>query len=205
MRSTLKDPAGAALRAALRDPARPRDGPALRGALVASACLSLGLASSLASVAASAQPRNVVVILSDDHRYDFMGFHPDAPAFLQTPNLDRMAAEGAHLANAFVTTQPVLAEPRVSILTGQYAHNHGVVDNTSPIPEGTRFFPQDLQAGGLRDRLRRQVAHGRGRRPAPRRASTAGSSFRGQGALHRTRSSTSTASRSSTPATRPTS
>ena len=101
------------------------------------------------AVAADAQPRNVVFILSDDHRYDFFSAHPDAPAFLQTPNLDRMATEGAHLANAFVTTS-LCSPSRGSILTGRYAHNHGIVDNTSPIPDGTRFFPQDLQAGGYR-------------------------------------------------------
>ena len=33
-------------------------------------------------------PRNVIIILSDDHRYDFMGFMKRAPAFLRTPNLD---------------------------------------------------------------------------------------------------------------------
>ena len=99
--------------------------------------------------AAFAQPRNVVVILSDDHRYDFMGFHPDAPDFLRTPHLDRMAAEGAHLANAFVTTS-LCSPSRASILTGQYAHNHRIVDNTSPIPEGTRFFPHDLRENGYR-------------------------------------------------------
>ena len=94
-----------------------------------------------------AAPRNVVFILTDDHRYDFMGFMPEAPRFLQTPNLDRMAAGGAHLANAFVTTS-LCSPSRASILTGRYAHNHGVVDNTSPIPEGTRFFPEALHANG---------------------------------------------------------
>lgn len=94
-------------------------------------------------------PRNVVIILSDDHRYDFMGFHPNAPEWLETPNLDRMAREGAHIRNAFVTT--ALCSPsRASILTGQYAHRHGVVDNTSPIPPGTVFFPQYLQKAGYR-------------------------------------------------------
>ncbi|MGH7448151.1 MAG: acetylglucosamine-6-sulfatase, partial [Longimicrobiales bacterium] len=34
-------------------------------------------------------PRNVVLILSDDHRYDLMGFHPNAPEWLETPALDR--------------------------------------------------------------------------------------------------------------------
>jgi len=33
-----------------------------------------------------------------------MGFHEEAPDFLETPAMDRMAREGAHLANAFVTT-----------------------------------------------------------------------------------------------------
>jgi len=101
------------------------------------------------SAAAAAAPRNVILILSDDHRYDFMGFMDRAPAFLETPALDRMAAGGAHIANAFVTT--ALCSPsRASIFTGQYAHRHGVVDNTSPIPEGTRFFPALLQAAGYR-------------------------------------------------------
>ncbi|HHM23661.1 MAG TPA: acetylglucosamine-6-sulfatase, partial [Bacteroidetes bacterium] len=36
--------------------------------------------------------RNVIFILSDDHRYDFMGFMGHPP-FLKTPNMDRMARE----------------------------------------------------------------------------------------------------------------
>ncbi|HUP44702.1 MAG TPA: sulfatase-like hydrolase/transferase, partial [Thermoanaerobaculia bacterium] len=64
-----------------------------------------------------AAPRNIVFILSDDHRYDFMGFHPNAPEFLETPALDRLAAEGAHVENAFVTTS-LCSPSRASILTG---------------------------------------------------------------------------------------
>lgn len=96
-----------------------------------------------------AMPRNVIFILSDDHRYDFMGFHENAPSYLRTPALDRIAREGTHLRNAFVTT--ALCSPsRASILTGQYAHKHGIVDNTSPIPKGTRFFPELLRQNGYR-------------------------------------------------------
>ena len=94
-------------------------------------------------------PRNVILILSDDHRYDFMGFHERAPEFLETPGFDRLAAGGAHLANAFVTTS-LCSPSRASILTGQYAHRHRVVDNTSGIPPGTVFFPQLLQEAGGR-------------------------------------------------------
>jgi N-acetylglucosamine-6-sulfatase len=94
-------------------------------------------------------PRNVVFILSDDHRYDFMGFHERSPDFLKTPSMDRLASGGVHLRNAFVTTS-LCSPSRDSILTGQYAHTHGIVDNSSPIPEGTRFFPESLQANGYR-------------------------------------------------------
>ncbi len=48
--------------------------------------------------------KNVVLILSDDHRFDFLGFHEDSPDFLETPSFDRMSQKGAHMANAFVTT-----------------------------------------------------------------------------------------------------
>ncbi|MEX2124093.1 MAG: sulfatase [Woeseia sp.] len=104
----------------------------------------------LAPAAAMAQsPPNVILILSDDHRYDFMGFMESAPSWLETPEMDRMAAGGAHLANAFVTTS-LCSPSRASILTGQYAHRHGVVDNSSGIPEGTVFFPGLLQEAGWR-------------------------------------------------------
>ena len=49
------------------------------------------------------KPRNVVFILSDDHRYDYMGFL-ETISWLETPCMDRMAREGAYIQNAFVTT-----------------------------------------------------------------------------------------------------
>jgi N-acetylglucosamine-6-sulfatase len=99
--------------------------------------------------AGNARPRNVVIILTDDQRYDAMGFHPNAQPWLKTPALDRMAREGAHLANAFVTTS-LCSPSRASILSGQFTHRHGVVDNNRDVPPGTRFFPQYLQAAGYR-------------------------------------------------------
>ncbi len=100
-----------------------------------------------AAEAAGSQRRNVVLILSDDHRYDFLGFLPQAPEWLETPNLDRMAQQGAYLQNAFVTTS-LCSPSRASILTGQYMHRHHVVDNQRPVPPGTVFFPQYLQKAG---------------------------------------------------------
>ena len=88
---------------------------------------------------------NVLVILADDHRFDALGFlgHP----FLETPHLDRLAAGGAHCANAVVTTS-LCSPSRASILTGLYAHNHGVTDNYNPPRDGLTWFPQHLQNAG---------------------------------------------------------
>ena len=101
----------------------------------------------LITPALGAKPWNILVILSDDHRYDFLGFHENAPEFLETPHLDRLAREGAHIANAFVTTS-LCSPSRASILTGQFMRNHRVVDNQRPVPKGTRFFPEYLQSAG---------------------------------------------------------
>ena len=94
-----------------------------------------------------ARPRNVVFILSDDHRYDAMSFmgHP----FAKTPYMDAMAKEGAHLSNAFVTTS-LCSPSRASILTGLYTFRHRVIDNQRPVPDGTLFFPQYLQKAGYK-------------------------------------------------------
>ncbi|MDA0724725.1 MAG: sulfatase-like hydrolase/transferase, partial [Verrucomicrobia bacterium] len=99
--------------------------------------------------AGTGKQKNVVLILSDDHRYDFLGFMEKAPEFLETPSFDRLAREGAHLANAFVTTS-LCSPSRASILTGQYMRNHHVVDNQRPVPLSTRFFPEYLQKAGYR-------------------------------------------------------
>lgn len=100
------------------------------------------------AAAQAGRRRNVIFILSDDHRYDAMGFMKAQP-WLRTPQMDRMAAEGAHFANAFVTT--ALCSPsRATILTGVYAHRHRIVDNNTAIPKGTVFFPSYLQRAGYK-------------------------------------------------------
>lgn len=92
------------------------------------------------------KPRNVIYILSDDHRFDFMGFTGKVP-WLETPNMDRLAREGGYFKNAFVTT--ALCSPsRASILTGLFSHSHTVVDNHAPVPDNLIFFPQYLQQAG---------------------------------------------------------
>jgi arylsulfatase A-like enzyme len=69
---------------------------------------------------------NIVFILIDDLRWDELGYagHP----FIKTPNIDRIARDGAIFRNAFVTT-PLCSPSRAGFLTGQYAHKSGIIDN----------------------------------------------------------------------------
>ena len=98
------------------------------------------------SQAGNRKPMNIIFILADDHRYDAMGFMNKIKG-LQTPAMDRMAKEGVHIKNAFVST--ALCSPsRASILTGQYAHTHTVVDNEAALPSNLVFFPSYLQKSG---------------------------------------------------------
>jgi N-acetylglucosamine-6-sulfatase len=91
------------------------------------------------------KPRNVVFILSDDHRYDAMSFL--GHQFAKTPVMDSLARNGAYIKNSLVTT--ALCSPsRASVLTGLYTFRHRVIDNNRPIPPGTVYFPQYLQEAG---------------------------------------------------------
>lgn len=124
-----------------------------------------------------AEPLNLVFILSDDHRYDVMSFlgHP----WVETPAMDAMARDGIYFQNAMVTTS-LCSPSRASILTGQYMHNHGVVDNNVLTPDGTIFFPQYLQAAGYQTGYFGKWHMG-GHSDAPRPGFDRWVSFRGQG------------------------
>ena len=71
---------------------------------------------------------NFLIILIDDLRFDEFGAggHP----YLKTPHIDRIAREGAIFERAFHTT-PICSPNRASILTGQYASRHGIIDNVA--------------------------------------------------------------------------
>ncbi|MFN0165779.1 MAG: sulfatase [Bryobacteraceae bacterium] len=98
---------------------------------------------------AGAQTRrpNFVFVLVDDLRWDELGCsgHP----FAETPQVDRLAREGALFRNAFATT-PLCSPSRASFLTGQYPHTHGIIDNTDRSARSHQLmtFPRRLQAAG---------------------------------------------------------
>jgi N-acetylglucosamine-6-sulfatase len=119
---------------------------------------------------------NIVLILTDDHRYDAAGFmgHP----YLETPNIDRMSRDGVVFANAFVTTS-LCSPSRASILTGCHAHRHGVIDNYTPVPPTLRSFPESLRKAGYRTAFIGKWHMGE--TDAPQRGFDRWVSFKGQG------------------------
>lgn len=88
---------------------------------------------------------NVLFILTDDQRWDALGLagHP----YLKTPNIDRLGKEGVYFKNAFCTTS-LCSPSRASILSGLYAHAHGVTNNFTEYPANFQSFPMVLQANG---------------------------------------------------------
>lgn len=107
---------------------------------------SFSLALLLFATALTAADRpNVVYVLCDDLRADCLGIagHPH----LKTPNIDRIAKEGVYFKNAFCTTS-LCSPSRASILSGRYAHSHGVLNNFTEYPAGLPSFPRQLQAAG---------------------------------------------------------
>jgi arylsulfatase A-like enzyme len=94
--------------------------------------------------AAAARP-NVLFVLCDDLRPDAIGCY--GSAHVRTPHLDALARSGVRFANAFCTTS-LCSPSRASILTGLYAHRHGVRDNFTELPAELPHWPARLRAEG---------------------------------------------------------
>ena len=111
----------------------------------------LGLVLAAGSVsplgAAAARRPNVLFILTDDQRADAMSIAGNK--YLQTPNMDRIGKEGVYFRNTFCTTS-LCSPSRASILSGVYAHTHGVRDNFTEYPTAVKSFPMALQEAGYK-------------------------------------------------------
>lgn len=97
-----------------------------------------------ASATRTSRQQNVIFVLVDDLRFDGLGFLQPQ---LRTPNLDRMAREGTYFPNAVVTSS-LCSPSRATILTGQTARNHLVVDNNNSTERGLVYFPKYMQEVG---------------------------------------------------------
>ena len=90
---------------------------------------------------------NVLHVFSDQHLATCMGVegHPQAI----TPNMDRLAASGVRFTRAY-TQNPICTPSRMSVLTGQYCHNHGYYGLSGPRPERLPSFLGHFREHGYR-------------------------------------------------------
>jgi len=120
---------------------------------------------------------NIIFILIDDQRYDFLSYLDHA--WIETPEIDKLAAHSLYFDNAFVTTS-LCSPSRASILTAQYAHNHGVMNNDTPLPADLPTFPKELQGAGYKTGFIGKWHMG-GSNDKPREGFDHWVSFKGQG------------------------
>jgi len=84
---------------------------------------------------------NVVYIMSDDHSYQTISAYDSR--YVQTPNIDRIANEGARFTNSFVANS--LSGPsRACLLTGKHSHKNGFTNNEHGIFDGTQQTLQGI-------------------------------------------------------------
>lgn len=90
-------------------------------------------------------PPNIVFIMSDDHAYQAISAYSDK--LMQTPNIDRIAKEGAIFMRATVTNS-ICAPSRAVLLTGKHSFINGKIDNMAAFDWEQDNFPKLLQANG---------------------------------------------------------
>ena len=117
-------------------------------------CLSLALFAILSSCQSNttsedAQP-NIVFIMSDDHAYQAISAY--GTGLNHTPNIDRIAEEGALFTRGFVTNS-ICAPSRAVMLTGKHCHINGKVDNINPFNWDQDNFAKSLQGAGYETAL----------------------------------------------------
>jgi arylsulfatase len=100
-----------------------------------------------AASAMAAQPRrpNVVLIMANQMRYDCLGANGNR--IIQTPHLDRLAAQSANFQNAF-TQAPVSVPSRISLFTGRYPHSHKNRVDYTPCDPREILLQQRLKDAG---------------------------------------------------------
>lgn len=80
---------------------------------------------------------NILAIMSDEHAPQFCGCY--GQPLVQTPNLDRLAAEGTLFENAY-SNCPICVPARAAFMTGRYVHDIEVWDNDSAIDSAIPTF-----------------------------------------------------------------
>ena len=118
--------------------------PWARTVLVVAATISVGPVACSDPQAEASRP-NILFVFTDDHASHAVGAY--GSVINETPNIDRLAAEGMLFANSFVTNS-ICAPSRATVLTGQFGHLNGVPTNRDSLHAGTVTFPGLLTEAG---------------------------------------------------------
>ncbi|MGB0258595.1 MAG: sulfatase-like hydrolase/transferase, partial [Coraliomargarita sp.] len=99
--------------------------------------------------AGAAQKPNIIFFLADDQRDDILACAGDP--IVQTPTLDKLAAEGFRFANSFCQV-PICAASRATLLSGLTQRTHGYNFGELPVPEAyiATSYPMMLKDAGYR-------------------------------------------------------
>ena len=90
---------------------------------------------------------NILFICTDQQRGDSLGC--TGADWAVTPNLDRLARDGALFRNCYVQN-PVCSPSRASLFTGKYPSNHGLYANGVPLPAHQTMFTRTLADAGYK-------------------------------------------------------
>ena len=124
-----------------------------------------------AAMAAGERP-NFIFIITDDQRWDALGVVQKEQGgqarfpWFQTPNMDRIAAQGVRFRNAFVTLS-LCSPSRATFLTGTYNHVNGVLNNTTPFPENNVTYASLMRDAGYDTGFFGKFHHGTQKGPRP--------------------------------------
>jgi arylsulfatase A-like enzyme len=94
---------------------------------------------------ARAERPNVLFIISDDHAYQAVSAY--GSGLNKTPNIDRLANEGARFDRCYVTNS-LCGPSRACILTGKYSHKNGFFDNRSTFDGSQTTLPKLMKSAG---------------------------------------------------------
>src|SRR3954451_14670258 len=96
--------------------------------------------------AGPSRPSAVLIVTIDTLRADRIGVYGSS---VETPNIDRLAREGAWAPQADVPV-PLTRPSPVSLFTGRYPAEHGVRDNISaPLASDVPLLAEDFQRAGI--------------------------------------------------------
>lgn len=100
---------------------------------------------------------NILLLLTDQERYDLTGLRNEEYSLhsqVETPNLDKFQNEGMSFDNSY-TPVGICTSARASLMSGQYPHNHGMLNNChgpdalqENLPDGLTTFSEILDENG---------------------------------------------------------